>query len=175
MVIKRLSKLSKNLLSAFVELYRRAYEEAPTYAYQNRKRIKSYLQWLIHRDLGEFLVAFKDQKPVGFLVFEEIVPVPEIHEIAVLPEFKGQHVGEKLMAEALNYLAEKGYSKVALWVGENNLRAQRFYERLGFVKTERVGIWIRMEKDLQRKDLTSSQRTSKADSTSEREIVSSGV
>jgi len=120
-------------------------------------------------------VAFEKEIPVGFLALEEKRPIPEIHEIAVLPAFKGRHLAEKLMHEALSHLKTKGYQRVALWVGEHNLRAQRFYAKCGFKKTGKDGIWIRMEKELQEKEFTSSHKTAKASSTSEREIVSSGV
>lgn len=175
LTIKRFSTLPKELLAALVDLYQEAYRDDPTYAYRERKRIKSYLKWLLRHARGGFWVAFEKEKPVGFLALEEMPQAPEIHEIVVLPEFKGQHLAEKLMAEALSYLQAKGYPRVALWVGEHNLRAQRFYEKFGFKKIGKDGIWIRMEKNLQEKDLTSSHKTAKASSTSEREMVSSGV
>jgi len=173
--VKRLKVLSKELFADLVELYREGYRDDPTYAYQERKRIKSYLKWLL-RHAGEgFWVAFEHEKPAAFLALEEKTPQPEIHEIVVLPQFRGQRLAERLMTEVLSYLKAKGYSRVALWVGEHNLRAQRFYAKFGFQKTGKNGIWIRMEKDLHEKDLTSSHNTVKASSTSEREMVSSGV
>ncbi len=172
--LKKFERLSKPLLTSLVELYYRAYQDDPTYAYKSRDRIKNYLHWLTHRTKGGILVAFEGQKPVGFLAYEEMLPCPEIHELAVLPEYKGRHVAEKLMQEVLKYLQGQGYSKVALWVGENNQRAQRFYQKLGFVPTQKLGIWIRMEKGLQ-EDRANSRSTKKAASTSERETVSSGV
>jgi len=33
-----------------------------------------------------------------------------------------------------------------LWVGENNARAIKFYEALGYKKRDKFGKWLRMEK-----------------------------
>lgn len=172
--ISRVPSLDAELLAQLTEIYARAYRDEPLYAEQGLKRIRRYLKWLFRHARGAFWVARAGRDPVGFLALEEMEPVPEIHEIAVDPEWQGKNVARKLMQEALNYLKEKGYARVGLWVGEHNLRAQRFYQRLGFVPGERVGIWLRMEKDLQ-PDRASSSNTRKAVSTSEREILSSGV
>ena len=40
--------------------------------------------------------------------------------------------GTKMMGKVLSDIAHAGYSKVMLWVFEDNNRARRFYESLGF-------------------------------------------
>ncbi len=173
--LRFISHFTPELLAELVDLYQRAYEDEPLYAYRERKRIKSYLKWLLKHARGGFLVAFEGEKAVGFLALEETEPVPEIHELVVEPSYRGRNLAEKLMRRALEYLQARGHRRVALWVGEHNRRAQKFYQKLGFEPTGKAGIWIRMERDLQEREMASSQRTRKASSTSSTEMVSSGV
>ncbi len=173
--IKRLSESDPILLDQLAEIYEAAYRQEPLYAEKGKGRIKRYLRWLLKHARGAFWIAWENQRPVGFLALEELEPVPEVHEIVVAPDWQGRGLSEKLMEKALAYLKEKGYEKVALWVGEYNFRAQRFYRKFGFEINDKVGIWLRMEKALQEKERASSQSTRKAVSTSESKIVSSGV
>ena len=45
--------------------------------------------------------------------------------------------GSKMMDVVLCDIAKAGYSKVMLWVFEENTRARRFYESIGFTLTEK--------------------------------------
>ena len=175
MRFQRISRPEPELLKKLVELYERAYGEDLRYAESGRKRIKRYLKWLFRHARGAFWVAFEGDEPVGFVALEELEPVPEIHEIVVDPNWRGKSLSRKLMEKALNYLSRRGFSRVALWVGEYNQRARHFYEKLGFRITDQAGVWLRMEKELQESESASSLRTSRAVSASESERVSSGV
>ncbi|QJA05665.1 GNAT family N-acetyltransferase [Thermosulfurimonas marina] len=175
MHLKKIDRPHPELLEKLVELYERAYQEDLRYAEIGRRRIKRYLKWLFKHARGAFWVAFEGEEPVGFVALEEMGPVPEIHEIVVSPEWRGRSLAEKLMQEALDYLSRRGFSRVALWVGEHNQRARHFYEKMGFQITEKAGVWLRMEKELQERERASSLRTRQAVSASESERVSSGV
>ncbi|RUM88153.1 MAG: GNAT family N-acetyltransferase [Thermodesulfatator sp.] len=175
MDLRKVTRISSELLDKLVGLYERAYAEDLRYAEIGRRRIKRYLKWLLKHARGAFWVAFEGDEPVGFVALEELEPVPEIHEIVVSPEWRGKNLAEKLMQEALDYLSHRGFSRVALWVGEHNRRARHFYEKLGFQPREKAGVWLRMEKRLQGRESTSSRSTRQAVSASESERVSSGV
>jgi ribosomal protein S18 acetylase RimI-like enzyme len=56
---------------------------------------------------------------------------PEL-AISVLPEYRGQGVGTRLLAALFELLKEKGYSRFSLSVQKDN-PAFRLYERCGFV------------------------------------------
>ena len=49
----------------------------------------------------------------------------------------GKGYGSKMMDKVLEDMAKVGYSKVMLWVFEENQRARKFYEAKGFVKSEK--------------------------------------
>ncbi len=180
--IKAIDSL-KDLAQELQRIYLEAYQDDYLYAYREPGRVKRYLKWLLKHAQGGFFVAFVEGKPVGFLALQpdcrfhgEIIP--EIHELVVDPKYQGLGVGKRLMEKAFDYLREKGFSRVALWVGEKNENAKRFYEKLGFRVTARQGSWLRMEKDLYdspEKRSRSLSSTKKASTTSERSIVSSGV
>ena len=53
--------------------------------------------------------------------------------IFVLPPYRGQGVGRRLMAYALDWAASQGLTKITLSVFATNRRAIRLYERFGFV------------------------------------------
>ncbi len=66
-----------------------------------------------------------------------------IDNLHVLPQSRGQHVGERLLRGAARQLAAAGAgSGIHLWVFEANVAALRFYERLGGRVVERSNAHI---------------------------------
>jgi diamine N-acetyltransferase len=59
----------------------------------------------------------------------------ELKRIYVLKEFHGMGIAQKLMDHIISYAIANGYEVVWLGVWEHNLRAQRFYEKYGFVNS----------------------------------------
>ncbi len=186
MVSKRLKAISslEGLAGDLKNLYLEAYGQDYLYAYRDPKRVRRYLRWLLKHAQGGFWVAFDRGRPVAFLALQpdcrfQGETVPEIHELVVSPRYQGRRMARKLMEEAFRFLEERGFNKVALWVGEHNERAKKFYRRLGFRETAKQGSWIRMERDLapQASDKISSNlsRTRKASTTSESSMLSSKV
>ncbi|AYG03168.1 GNAT family N-acetyltransferase [Gryllotalpicola protaetiae] len=64
-------------------------------------------------------------------------PTAELSKIYVAPEHHGAGVAAALMAAAVAQAAERGAASVWLGTNQENLRAQRFYEKSGFA---RVGV-----------------------------------
>jgi ribosomal protein S18 acetylase RimI-like enzyme len=58
----------------------------------------------------------------------------ELSRLYVLKNFHGQGIAEKLMNECFDIARRKKYRTMWLGVWEHNSRAQKFYEKLGFVK-----------------------------------------
>ena len=59
--------------------------------------------------------------------------VGEVVALYVLPEAWGQGVGHALMNFAAAEFGALGYQKSVVWVMEGNARAERFYERQGYL------------------------------------------
>ena len=59
----------------------------------------------------------------------------ELKRIYVLKEFHGKGIAQKLMDHILIFAEENEYEVVWLGVWEHNIRAQKFYEKHGFVNS----------------------------------------
>ena len=81
-----------------------------------------------------------DEKVIGVMSFsrsrDEDLPegFAEIVSIYVLPDYWHMGYGKKMLAWAVDELKKLGFGDCALWTLEDNHRAQRAYERFGFVK-----------------------------------------
>ena len=84
------------------------------------------------------LLAYLDGQAVGvttaFAGFSTFAakPLLNIHDIAVLPAFRGQGVAQALMAGLEQEARERGCCKMTLEVLSNDHRAQQAYRRFGF-------------------------------------------
>lgn len=63
-------------------------------------------------------------------------PVPFIDNLHVTASQRSKSVGSALMKAAAQELIVRGHRTAYLWVFESNIRAVRFYERLGGVQKE---------------------------------------
>jgi ribosomal protein S18 acetylase RimI-like enzyme len=59
-------------------------------------------------------------------------PILNIHDLAVLPEWRGKGVGRALLSAAEARARREGCCKLTLEVQENNLRARALYQSFGF-------------------------------------------
>ncbi len=84
------------------------------------------------------LLAFCDDRPAGVAVcfrgFSTFAarPLLNIHDLAVVPEFRGQGIGRQLLEETHCRAAVLGCCKVTLEVREDNHRAQGLYRSMGY-------------------------------------------
>jgi GNAT superfamily N-acetyltransferase len=86
-------------------------------------------------------VAVNDAGVIGFVRVGPLVDEDEVglvYLLYVLPEHWGCHVGTALMRAGMNELRDLGMSEAFLWVLRDNLRARRFYERLGWTPDGRT-------------------------------------
>lgn len=59
-------------------------------------------------------------------------PLVNVHDVAVLPAYRGQGVAEKMLALAEDIARERGACKLTLEVLQGNTAALRLYQRVGF-------------------------------------------
>jgi ribosomal protein S18 acetylase RimI-like enzyme len=84
------------------------------------------------------LLALSEGTPVGvavcFLGFSTFNarPLLNIHDLAVVPERRGQGIGKALLAAAEAEAMRRGCCKLTLEVQDDNRRARGLYERAGF-------------------------------------------
>jgi ribosomal protein S18 acetylase RimI-like enzyme len=87
------------------------------------------------------LLAFDDATAVGiavcFIGFSTFMarPLINIHDLAVIPDYRGRGIGRLLLEGVEAKGRELGCCKLTLEVREDNHRAQRLYQRFGFGDT----------------------------------------
>ena len=84
------------------------------------------------------VLAFAGEQPVGLINCIEgfstfaCRPLVNVHDVAVLAGFRGQRVGEQMLALVEQIANERGACKLTLEVLAGNASAIRLYERVGF-------------------------------------------
>ena len=77
-----------------------------------------------------YILALDDIYPVAtcrwFAVREGVA---EIGRVVVLPEYRGQHLGQAVVAEAEKWMCEAGIKKVEI---SSRVDAAGFYEKMGY-------------------------------------------
>jgi ribosomal protein S18 acetylase RimI-like enzyme len=61
-----------------------------------------------------------------------------IHDIIIYDLYRGQGLGRALLEEIIKIAHKRGYCKVTLEVRDDNIRAKKLYQDLGFKDTEPV-------------------------------------
>ena len=91
-----------------------------------------------------YLVAWLGEVPVGHLDLrwqgaeespiaqQYLAEYPELNGIVVLPEYRSQGIGTRLIAAAEQIARERGFREVCLGVNIENVRARSLYTRLGY-------------------------------------------
>jgi ribosomal-protein-alanine N-acetyltransferase len=76
--------------------------------------------------------TFHEGEILGFIVSRVIADEVHINNVAVRPEFRGQHIGSTLLRSALQEAQQKGATVARLEVRAGNQAAQRLYRHCGF-------------------------------------------
>jgi ribosomal protein S18 acetylase RimI-like enzyme len=76
------------------------------------------------------LVAFEN-----FSTFT-VRPMINIHDLIVLPGYRGKGIGRQLLEAAVAIGRERGCSRITLEVRKDNFSAQHLYQSLGFGETD---------------------------------------
>lgn len=93
---------------------------------------------------AEFLVIVKNKTDIGRLYLWRTENQIRIMDIALLPEFRNQGIGTKILRELIRESEESG-KKLNIHVEYYN-PALKLYERLGFKKTDDTGVYYFMER-----------------------------
>lgn len=80
-----------------------------------------------------YLVLEKDGEIVGYCGMWLIVDEAHITNIAVLPEFRGQKLGEAILRMIMEVAKKRGAKSMTLEVRVSNTVAQSLYRKLGFM------------------------------------------
>lgn len=88
---------------------------------------------------AEVVLAFQGEAPAGFALwfrsYSTFLARPGLYleDLFVLPEFRGQGLGRRLLAHLARTASERGYGRLEWAVLDWNADAVRFYESLGAI------------------------------------------
>jgi ribosomal protein S18 acetylase RimI-like enzyme len=86
------------------------------------------------------LVAERDRQPAGYITCDLHGDYGQIGLLGVGEAWQGQGIGQALIDAALHWFGERGIERVQVVTQGRNHRAQRAYQRRGFVSSE-VQLW----------------------------------
>ncbi|MGA9466062.1 MAG: ribosomal protein S18-alanine N-acetyltransferase [Exiguobacterium marinum] len=98
---------------------------------------EAFMNEMLRNEQAIYFVAVHDKRVVGFVGVWQIVDEGHITNIAVLPEFRGQGIGNQLLAELVTFAKSKGLVGLTLEVRVSNVGAQKLYEQFGFMQAGR--------------------------------------
>lgn len=81
---------------------------------------------------NQYLVAWLDDRIVGFIGLMTVGHEGDITNVAVLPEYRKRGIGMTLVKAMLAFAQEKGICKIMLEVRSSNKAAIRLYQKYGF-------------------------------------------
>lgn len=98
--------------------------------------------------LALVIVAVNDTGLVGMALAEpgrdqdgSGQPLPKICHISMIfvhPDHWGERIGQHLLDAIAEHAARRGQTELQLWTGRSNQRAQRLYQRAGFLPSGRT-------------------------------------
>ncbi len=144
MVRVELVEVSREMLPTLSELHvsswQIAYRGMISDAYLDAMSADRWLtrwQELFATKRSDECAILADGKIVGLCILgrsrDDEQQVGEVWAFYLHPKAWGKGYADAAMQQAVNRLRHAGYTSASLWVLEANVRARRFYERVGFV------------------------------------------
>ncbi|RID82963.1 ribosomal-protein-alanine N-acetyltransferase [Peribacillus asahii] len=95
---------------------------------------EAFCNELDHNQYAVYLVIEDNGKVVGYCGSWIVLDESHITNIAILPEYRGQKLGEALLLKMIEISISKGVVRMTLEVRVSNEVAISLYEKLGFQK-----------------------------------------
>ena len=133
MIIKKATVIDLDALTELFDLYRVFYKQR-----SNPDVAREFLQARILNNESVIFLNVEGDQPVGFVqLYPSFSSVSMkrswvLNDLFVKEQFRGRGAGEKLINMAIQFAKETGAKGVLLETGEDNLNAQRLYEKIGF-------------------------------------------
>ncbi|GLY12442.1 ribosomal protein S18-alanine N-acetyltransferase [Pseudobacillus badius] len=93
---------------------------------------ESFWNELTNNYFAVYHVAEYEGEIVGYCGMWLVLDESQITNIAILPEYRGRGLGEKLLVAVMNAAKKKGAAVMSLEVRVSNEPAQGLYKKLGF-------------------------------------------
>lgn len=132
---------ARNLGIVHSEAYRDAYKGIMTDEFLNAfipAARETYFYNALFQGAERIAILSVDGQAAGCLILracsdEDLhIRSGEISALYLIPDYRGNGLGKRLLDWGLAQLNELGYATAALWVLKDNEKAIRFYEKYGF-------------------------------------------
>lgn len=85
-------------------------------------------------DESKYIVLLDDEYPVATCRFYELDnSTVLVGRVVVLPEYRGQHLGSRVIEEAEKWIKQLGYNQIRI---DSRIEAVGFYEKLGYSRMD---------------------------------------
>lgn len=88
---------------------------------------------VVENSYAYYFIVTLDQKIVGYAGMWIVIDDAQITNIAVLPDYRGRRIGERLLYYIMQYAKSVGVQRLSLEVRVSNIIAQKLYRKYGFV------------------------------------------
>ncbi|WP_085993410.1 ribosomal protein S18-alanine N-acetyltransferase [Oceanobacillus senegalensis] len=92
-----------------------------------------FYQEIVDNHHAHYFVLEVDEKIVGYVGIWIVVDDAQITNIAIMPDYRGQSLGERLFGFVIQLLQHIGAKRLSLEVRVSNIAAQRLYRKFGLV------------------------------------------
>lgn len=82
--------------------------------------------------MSEKIELIVDDVCIGVVVFHVVCEYADIHDVVIIPSFRGKGYGLKLMSDFLSKMKQRGVKLLTLEVRVDNVTAISLYEKFGF-------------------------------------------
>jgi [ribosomal protein S18]-alanine N-acetyltransferase len=93
---------------------------------------EAFVNEVKNNQFATYFVAEDQGRVIGYIGCWIIIDEANITNVAVLPEYRGQKIGEALLRTAMELARLKQATKMSLEVRVSNMVAQNLYSKLGF-------------------------------------------
>lgn len=110
-----------------------------------QEKTKSFFEKSIESEDDCWRVAEEDNKIVGYMAFSTLktpswmdkkLKMAELEHTYILEDYRGRSLGHQMFAECQKWAEKRGCNLLTVTASYKNAKAQSFYEKEGFVKTD---------------------------------------
>lgn len=103
--------------------------------FSNNFKEEFYLDYIKNQRV---IVAEKEKKVIGYIIFNQILDEAEIYKIVVLKDFRKKQVAFKIIEFLLNELKKSDVKKIFLEVRKSNIPAINLYKKCEFIDIREI-------------------------------------
>lgn len=88
---------------------------------------------VMNNDHAHYFVAQLENNVIGYSGMWVVIDDAQITNIAILPEYRGYKIGERIFQYTCQYAIRIGVKRLSLEVRVSNIIAQRMYRKFGLI------------------------------------------